>query len=131
MGVHPIMSTESIIVYIEDDSEIANLVELILKKEGFIVKLAFDGQSGLELIQSEKPDLILLDLMIPIIDGWDICKYIHNSGELRDTPIIILTAKAQEIDRVLGMHIAKVNDFICKPFHPNDLIQHIRGVLKK
>jgi len=117
------------IVYIEDDAELARLVEMILQKEGYIVKVAFDGAQGLEMIQDENPDLILLDLMIPFLDGWEVYKRVQGNEYIREIPVIILTAKAQPIDRVLGLHIAKVSDYICKPFHPDELIKSVNNAL--
>jgi two-component system, OmpR family, response regulator VicR len=119
------------IVYIEDDAELAKLVELILQKEGYIVKVAFDGQEGLEMVRNEHPDLILLDLMIPLVDGWDVYKHIQGNEEIRNIPVIILTAKSQSIDRVLGLHIAKVEDYISKPFHPDNLLKSVKNALSK
>jgi two-component system, OmpR family, response regulator VicR len=118
------------IVYIEDDIEMIDLVKLILSRRGFEVKGAHGGREGLDVVQYERPDLILLDLMMPDVDGWDVYQQLKANEGTRDIPVIVITAKAQPIDRVLGLHIAKVDDYISKPFHPQELIDSIDKVLK-
>lgn len=118
------------IVYIEDDPEMINLVSLILNRRGYQVKGAHGGREGLETILEIQPDLILLDLMMPDIDGWDVFHQIKANELIRDIPIIVITAKAQAIDRVLGLHIAKVNDYISKPFRPQDLLESVDRILQ-
>jgi DNA-binding response OmpR family regulator len=121
------------IVYIEDDPEMIDLVSLILNKRGFQVKGANGGRHGLDLIKKlaadEKPVLILLDLMMPDMDGWDVYQLLKSDVATRNIPVIIITAKAQSIDRVLGLHIAKVDDYISKPFRPQELVDSIDRVL--
>lgn len=125
------MSNEKIrrIIYIEDDPEMIDLVSLILSRKNFEVKGAHGGRQGLLMIQQENPDLILLDLMMPDIDGWDVYHQIKSNPLTMNIPVIIITAKAQAIDKVLGLHIAKVDDYICKPFLPTDLLESIEKVL--
>jgi two-component system, OmpR family, response regulator VicR len=118
------------IVYIEDDLEMIDLVKLILSRRGYEVKGAHGGREGLDLVQDEKPDLVLLDLMMPDVDGWEVYQQIKGNPATHDIPVIVITAKAQPIDRVLGLHIAKVDDYISKPFHPQELIDSIDKVLK-
>ncbi len=124
-----------IIVYIEDDPEMIDLVSLILNKRGYQVKGATGGRHGLDLVKKlanedqEKPTLVLLDLMMPDMDGWDVYQLLKSEETTRDIPVIIITAKAQSIDRVLGLHIAKVDDYISKPFRPQELIDSIEHVL--
>jgi len=117
------------IVYIEDDVEMIDLVHLILSRRGFTVKGAEGGISGLELVLKEPPDLVLLDLMMPDKDGWDVYQQMKANPSTKDIPVIVITAKTQEIDRVLGLHIAKVDDYICKPFGPKELLRSINRVL--
>ncbi len=117
------------IVYIEDDQEMIDLVSMILSRRGFEVKGVQGGQAGLDYIKVNKPDLILLDLMMPDVDGWDIFQQIKLDEDIRQTPVIIITAKAQAIDRVLGLQIAKANDYICKPFRPNQLLESVDRLL--
>jgi two-component system, OmpR family, response regulator VicR len=118
------------IVYVEDDPEMVDLVTLILNRNGYEVKGSNSGFLGFELIKNEMPDLILLDLMIPDLDGWDLYKKIKSEEtEIKDIPIIIITAKSQPIDRVLGLHFAKVDDYLGKPFKPQELIDSIENIL--
>ena len=118
-----------IVVYIEDDLEMIDLVTLILNRRGFQVHGAHGGRNGLDLVNKEIPDLVLLDLMMPGMDGWEVFQQIKANDKTRHIPVIIITAKAQDIDRVLGLHIAKVDDYICKPFRPQELIESIEKVL--
>jgi len=114
------------VVVVEDDPEMINLVKLILKKEGFDVTGAMGGREGLEAIQKTTPSLVLLDLMMPDIDGWEVYQAMKADENLKNIPVIIITAKAQSIDKVLGLHIAKVDDYITKPFSPGELITSVR-----
>lgn len=117
------------IVYIEDDQEMIELVTLILSRRGYEVIGAQGGRNGLEVALAQTPDLILLDLMMPDIDGWEVFQQLKNHAQTRNIPVIVITAKAQPIDRVLGLHIAKVDDYIAKPFHPQELVNSIETVL--
>jgi len=117
------------IVYIEDEPEMINLVKLILSRKGYKVTGAAGGQEGLDIVREQIPDLILLDLMMPDIDGWDVYQQIRAEEATQHIPVIVVTAKAQNIDRVLGLHIAKVNDYIAKPFSPQELVDSIEKVL--
>ncbi len=119
------------VVYIEDDQEMIELVVLILSRRGFQVKGANSGRKGLDLIFQEPPDLILLDLMMPGMDGWEVYQQIKANEKTRGIPVIVITAKAQAIDRVLGLHIAKVDDYISKPFRPQELVDSIDRVLRQ
>jgi two-component system response regulator VicR len=119
------------VLYIEDDSEMIDLVTLILHRRGFKVIGANGGREGLDLVKKSSPGLILLDLMMPDMDGWDVYQQLKASEETRSIPVIIITAKAQPIDRVLGLEIAKVDDYISKPFHPVELLDSIERVLAK
>ena len=120
---------QSTIVYVEDDEDMIGLVKLILEREGFHVVGAISGREGLEIIKKELPDLVLLDLMMPEIDGWSVLQQLRSNEATKEIPVIVLTAKAQSIDRVLGLHIAKVNDYISKPFKPQELVDCISKVL--
>ena len=105
------------------------LVKLILKNRGFDVQGASGGQEGLDLIASIKPDLVLLDLMMPDMNGWDVYQQMKADEVMKNIPVIVVTAKAQNIDKVLGLYIAKVEDYITKPFSPADLLKSIENVL--
>ena len=117
------------VVVVEDDPEMINLVKLILKKEGFDVTGAMGGRDGLDAIEHNSPDLVLLDLMMPDIDGWEVYQAMKANDTMKNIPVIIITAKAQSIDKVLGLHIAKVDDYITKPFSPGELVASVRKVL--
>lgn len=117
------------VAYIEDESEMIDLVRLILGRQGFTVLGALGGKEGVELVQKEKPELILLDLMMPDLDGWDVYHQIKSDETTRDIPVIVITAKAQDIDKILGLRIAKVDDYIAKPFSPEELIVRIERVM--
>ncbi len=119
------------VVYIEDDQEMIELVVLILSRRGFRVKGANSGRKGLDLIFQDPPDLVLLDLMMPGMDGWEVYQQLKANDKTRNIPVIVITAKAQAIDRVLGLHIAKVDDYISKPFRPQELVESIDRVLNQ
>lgn len=117
------------VVCIEDEPAMIDLVKLILKNRGFEVQGALGGKDGLDLIRETKPDLVLLDLMMPDMNGWDVYQQMKADESMQDIPVIVVTAKAQNIDKVLGLHIAKVQDYITKPFSPADLLKSVRRVL--
>ena len=119
------------ILCIEDEPEMIDLIRLILERKGFDVLGAVGGQEGLDAVRREKPDLVLLDLMMPDVDGWEVYRQMKADEELQRTPVVVVTAKAQSIDKVLGLHIAKVDDYVTKPFGPCDLVESVERVLKK
>jgi DNA-binding response OmpR family regulator len=117
------------VVCIEDEPEMIDLVRLILGRRGFEVVGANGGLEGLALVASVKPDLVLLDLMMPDMDGWEVYQRMKSDEALRDIPVVVVTAKAQSIDKVLGLHIAKVDDYITKPFGPQELLESVEKIL--
>ena len=117
------------VLCIEDEPEMIDLIKLILERKGFEVVGAVGGAEGLEVIRREKPDLILLDLMMPEVDGWEVFRQIRADEQLKPIPVIVVTAKAQSIDKVLGLHIAKVDDYVTKPFGPQELLRSVNKVL--
>lgn len=119
------------IVYIEDEQEMIDLIRLILVRKGYEVIGASGGREGLDLIRKLLPDVVLLDLMMPDMDGWDVYQQIKADETTRQIPVIVVTAKAQSIDKVLGLHIAKVEDYISKPFSPQELVNSLERVLTK
>jgi two-component system, OmpR family, response regulator VicR len=119
------------LVYIEDEPEMIDLVRLILGRRGFVVSGANGGRQGLELVRSELPDMVLLDLMMPDMDGWDVYHQLKSDEKTRDIPVIVITAKAQNIDKVLGLRVAKVEDYIAKPFSPQELLERVEQVLAR
>jgi two-component system response regulator VicR len=117
------------VLCIEDEKEMIDLIKLILERKGFEVLGAVGGEEGLEVIRRERPDLILLDLMMPEVDGWEVYRQMKADEQLKDIPVIVVTAKAQSIDKVLGLHIAKVDDYVTKPFGPQELLKSVNKVL--
>lgn len=117
------------VVCIEDELEMIDLVRLILGNKGFEVIGANGGVEGLETVRREHPDLVLLDLMMPDMDGWEVYQQMKADADLREIPVIVITAKAQSIDKVLGLHIAKVDDYITKPFGPQELLESVETIL--
>ena len=123
--------TKKLILCIEDEEEMIDLIRLILTRRGFDVRGANGGKEGLEIIRTEHPDLILLDLMMPDMDGWEVYQQMKADDATKNIPVIVVTAKAQSIDKVLGLHIAKVDDYIAKPFSPQELLNSVDNVLGK
>jgi CheY-like chemotaxis protein len=117
------------ILCIEDEPEMIDLIRLILGRRGFEVVGAAGGKEGLEKVRQEPPALVLLDLMMPDMDGWEVYQQMKADEKTKDIPVIVVTAKAQSIDKVLGLHIAKVDDYIAKPFSPQDLLNSVEKVL--
>jgi two-component system response regulator VicR len=122
------MTQKKRILYVEDEKEMLELTRIVLEKEGYEMLGAVGGAEGIAAIKREKPDLVLLDLMMPDIDGWEVYRQMKADKEVADTPVIIITARTQSIDKVLGLKVAKVADYITKPFGPNDLINSIKRV---
>jgi DNA-binding response OmpR family regulator len=120
---------EKRVVCIEDEPEMIDLVRLILGRKGFNVIGANGGIEGLETVKREQPDLVLLDLMMPDMDGWEVYQQMKADDSLRDIPVVVVTAKAQSIDKVLGLHIAKVDDYITKPFGPQELLESVEKII--
>jgi DNA-binding response OmpR family regulator len=119
------------ILCIEDETEMIDLIRIILGRKGFEVEGATGGEDGLKKIHDRKPDLVLLDLMMPNVDGWEVYQQMKADETTRDIPVIIVTAKAQNIDKILGLQIAKVDDYISKPFSPEDLLSSVERVLER
>ncbi len=117
------------ILCIEDEPEMIELVRLILERKGYHVTGALGGTQGLEVLKNDRPDLILLDLMMPDMDGWEVYRQMKADPNLASIPVIVVTAKAQSIDKVLGLHIAKVEDYITKPFGPQELLDSVAKIL--
>nr|MBU1328454.1 response regulator transcription factor [Candidatus Omnitrophota bacterium] len=123
------MAKEKILI-IEDEKDIVKMLDYNLRKEGFRALLANNGEDGLDMMRKEHPDLILLDLMLPEMDGLEVCKAVKNGTETAHIPIIILTAKAQETDKIVGLELG-ADDYVTKPFSPKELIARIKAVLRR
>jgi two-component system response regulator VicR len=124
-------SDQKLIVCIEDEPDMIELLRTILESNGYRVIGATGGAAGLETVQREKPDLIMLDLMMPDMDGWEVFQQIKDDSDLVNIPIVVVTAKAQSIDKVLGLYIARAEDYITKPFKVQDLVDRIDSLVGK
>lgn len=118
------------ILIVEDEAEIAQLLELYLTKEGFHCRTCRDGLTALQVFQEQKPDLIVLDLMIPKLDGLEVCARIRQKPGAKDPYILMLTAKGEEIDRIIGLSTG-ADDYLVKPFSPQELVARVRALLRR
>ena len=115
------------ILIVDDDENICELLRLYLEKEGYVVKIVNDGVSAINAFKQENPDLTLLDIMIPKLDGWQVCREIRKTSE---TPIIMLTAKGETFDKILGLELG-ADDYVSKPFDTKEVIARIKAVLRR
>ena len=115
------------ILIVEDEKAISDIIKFNLAKEGFEAETAYDGQDGLEKALAGNPDLILLDVMLPLMDGFEVCKRVRESSMV---PILMLTAKEEEVDKVLGLELG-ADDYITKPFGMRELIARIRANIRR
>lgn len=118
------------ILIVEDEAEIAGLIQLSLEKEGFSCQSCRDGLTALRLFQEQQPDLIILDLMLPGLDGLEVCARIRQKPGAKDPYILMLTAKGEEIDRVIGLSTG-ADDYLVKPFSPRELTARVRALLRR
>ena len=118
------------ILVIEDEADIQEVLEYNLRQAGHDVISALRGKEGLRLARERRPDLVLLDLMLPDVPGTDICRALKDDPELRDVPVVMLTAKGEEIDRVVGFELG-ADDYITKPFSVRELVLRVRAILKR
>jgi two-component system, OmpR family, alkaline phosphatase synthesis response regulator PhoP len=118
------------ILIVEDEAEIAQLIQLYLEKEGFTCQTCRDGITALQLFQEQQPDLIILDLMIPGLDGLEVCARIRQKPGSKDPFILMLTAKGEEIDRIIGLSTG-ADDYLVKPFSPRELVARVRALLRR
>jgi len=115
------------VLIVEDDKNTANLVALYLNREGFETIIAHDGRQALELARHHKPIFVILDLMIPLLDGWEVCRQLRQSS---DVPILILSAREEEVDRVSGLTLG-ADDYVVKPFSPRELVARVKAILRR
>jgi DNA-binding response OmpR family regulator len=118
------------ILIVEDDRDIAELVQRYLQKAGFATELLTTGHEALTAIAERPPDLVILDLMLPHVDGLEICRAVRASEKTAATPVIMLTARAEESERIVGLEIG-ADDYIAKPFSPNELVARVRALLRR
>jgi two-component system alkaline phosphatase synthesis response regulator PhoP len=116
------------VLVVDDEKPIVRLITFNLEKEGFTTLKAYDGDEAMQIITNEKPDLVILDIMLPYIDGFDVCRQIRHKN--MSTAVIMLTAKDQEIDKVLGLELG-ADDYMAKPFSPRELIARVKAVLRR
>ena len=115
---------------IEDERDIIELVKYNFRKEGFELESFSRGKEGLEHLRRSQPDLVLIDILLPDLDGFEICKRLRTDDRLKSVPVIFLTAKGEEIDRVLGLEIG-ADDYVVKPFSPRELVARVKAVLRR
>lgn len=118
------------ILIVEDEAEIAQLIQLYLQKEGFSCHICRDGVTALQLFQETQPDLVILDLMIPKLDGLEVCARIRQKPGSKDPYILMLTAKGEELDRIIGLSTG-ADDYMVKPFSPRELVARVRALLRR
>jgi phosphate regulon transcriptional regulator PhoB len=118
------------ILVTDDEKDIVELISYNLEKEGFSILNAYDGEAALRLVKLQKPDLLILDLMLPKISGLDVCKTLRNNPDTANLPIIMLTAKADETDKIIGLEIG-ADDYITKPFGIKELVARVRAILRR
>ena len=118
---------ENPVLIVEDDRNTAALVATYLEREGFSTLIAYDGEQALEMERRHQPVFIILDLMLPKIDGWEVCRRLRR---VSDVPILMLTAREEEIDRIMGLSIG-ADDYVVKPFSPRELVERVRAILRR
>jgi two-component system, OmpR family, alkaline phosphatase synthesis response regulator PhoP len=118
------------ILIVDDEKDIVDLISYNLEKEGFVTIKAHDGERALELVEAKRPDMVLLDLMLPGIRGLEVCKFIRKNPDTETLPIIMLTAKGDQVDKILGLEMG-ADDYITKPFNVRELIARIQSVLRR
>ena len=118
------------ILIVDDEKDIAKMLDYNLKKEGYKTLVAHDGEDALDMANAKLPDLVLLDLMLPGVDGLEVCKELKSERKTASIPVIMLTAKSQESDKIVGLELG-ADDYITKPFSPRELIARIKAVLRR
>jgi two-component system, OmpR family, phosphate regulon response regulator PhoB len=118
------------ILVVEDESDVADLLTLNFRKAGFRISTAVDGAGGLQKAREDRPDFIVLDLMLPKMSGLEVCKILKNDTATSHIPILMLTAKAEEIDRIVGLEFG-ADDYVTKPFSPREILLRIRAILRR
>jgi two-component system alkaline phosphatase synthesis response regulator PhoP len=123
------MAGETILV-VDDEANIVELAALYLEQEGFRVLSAADGASALEMIARQPPALLVLDLMLPEVDGWEVCRQLRSGRVAPDLPIIMLTARDDDVDKIVGLELG-ADDYVTKPFNPRELVARVRAILRR
>jgi DNA-binding response OmpR family regulator len=115
------------VLIVEDDRNTAALIKTYLEKEGFQTVVVFDGEEALEMIKTSNPGFVILDIMLPKMDGWEVCRRLRSFS---DVPVLMLTAREEEIDRVLGLSLG-ADDYVVKPFSPRELLERVKAILRR
>lgn len=115
------------VLVVDDDKDVIEIFSLYLQREGFQVIPAYSGTEALKLFHKERPDIVILDIMLPGMDGWEVCKVIRGRA---DTPILMLTARTEEADRVLGLELG-ADDYVVKPFSPREVVARVKAILRR
>jgi len=115
------------VLIVEDDRNTAALIKAYLEKEGFQAIVAYDGEDALEMIKKANPGFVILDIMLPKMDGWEVCRRLRSFS---DVPVLMLTAREEEIDRVLGLSLG-ADDYVVKPFSPRELLERVKAILRR
>jgi two-component system alkaline phosphatase synthesis response regulator PhoP len=126
----PAPTTIQEILVVDDDKEIVRLVRAYLEKAGYKVLFAYDGETALHILRRDRPALVVLDLMLPDQDGWDITRLVRGDPSLADTPIIMLTARIDDTDKIIGLELG-ADDYVTKPFNPREVVARVRSVLRR
>jgi len=116
------------VLVVDDERNIVELARLYLAKDGYRVLTARDGAQALETVARDRPDLLILDLMLPQVDGWEVCRRLRQGGN--DVPIIMLTARSDDVDRIVGLELG-ADDYVTKPFNPRELVARVKAVLRR
>ena len=123
------MAGETILV-VDDEANIVDLATLYLEQEGFRVRSAADGTTALDMIAHQPPALLVLDLMLPEVDGWDVCRRLRSGKVAPNLPIIMLTARDDDVDKIVGLELG-ADDYVTKPFNPRELVARVKAVLRR
>ena len=123
------MSNETILI-VDDDKEIVRLLRGYLEQAGYAARVAYDGTTGLDVLRRERPALLLLDLMLPEMDGWEITRRVRQESAIAATPIIMLTARVEDTDKILGLELG-ADDYVTKPFNPREVLARVRACLRR
>lgn len=123
------MENKRSILVIDDDNDILNLIKIILSNKGYDVSIAENGEDGIKLAIKNRPDLILLDIMMPVMDGWEILKMLHTDEQTRKIPVAMLTCKTDVKNKLIGLQEGAI-DYITKPFSPEELVSRVNDVFK-
>jgi two-component system alkaline phosphatase synthesis response regulator PhoP len=118
------------ILVVDDDTEIVRLLRAYLEQAGYGVLTAYDGQTALHVMRRERPDLVVLDLMLPDLDGWEVTRVVRGDESLAPTPILMLTARVEDEDKIVGLELG-ADDYVTKPFNPREVMARVRAVLRR